>query len=269
MSLCRSRAFLITWAATLFLGLAGCRNTPRRLAPPDLKDDFGSSLETQPITAESVSEKQMLHRRWQLEVKPRVSIPTGFFEDNGFEIGPGIGVKAQIETEKNLFVGFEFDYGTWRQGDGIKDPLGSPTSLAGVKPDQFYDDVERFDFLLAVDYDWTLAKNFITRGDPLKLRFGGGLGATLVEGDVDPFLDEQFKAAGSDIEIVPFVGLLARLAVGLRWQVHDNVIVFIESSYDLVAPFTMEVRINRDRSEVDGNIDFGSINFATGVAFEF
>jgi len=59
------------------------------------------------------------------------------------------------------------------------------------------------------------------------------------------------------------------LGTGLRFQLAEHVILFTEASYDFVAPFNIEVRINRERSQVDGDIDFGAINLGAGIAFEF
>lgn len=266
---CRSSTALYSWIPFVLLALVGCESTPRQIDPPDLKDDFGASLERQPITAESVGEREMLHRRWQLDLKGQAAIPTGFFQDNGFEVGPSAGVKVAIEVEKNLFVGIDFDWANWKQKDGVSSSLSSPSTLSGVTPDQLFEDLDRYNFLLSVDYDWTIARSFIVDKHPLKWRLGLGVGGTLIEGNVDATLDRQVKAAGSELDIVPYVGFCARFGTGLRWQASDSVILFTQASYDLVYPFTMEVRIDRNRSEVDGDIDFGSINLGAGIAFEF
>ncbi|HZN60707.1 MAG TPA: hypothetical protein VFD71_21715 [Planctomycetota bacterium] len=262
----RSRA----WLPMVLLGfVAGCAGAPRQIEPPERKDDFGDTLETQPITAETVSETQMLHRRWQLELKGQASIPTGFFAANDFDAGPSAGAKVSIETAKNLFVGVDFDWAQWKQNNGVGDALANPTDLENAKPDQLYDKVDRYEVLLAIDYDWTIAKSFIGERSPLIWRFGLGLGGGVFRGDVDPALKQQTQAAGSDIEIVPLVAFVGRLGTGLRFQLAEHVILFTEASYDFVAPFNIEVRINRERSQVDGDIDFGAINLGAGIAFEF
>lgn len=268
MSQCRSSTAVLPWIPIVLMAALGCESTPRRIDPPDLKDDFGASLDTQPITAESVGEREMLHRRWQIDLKGQAAIPTGFFQDNGFEIGPSVGFKAAIETEKDLFIGIDFDWARWKQKDGVSSALSNPSSLAGITPDQLYEDLDRYNVLLSADYDWTIARSFMAEKHPLKWRFGLGLGGTLIEGNVDSALKRQISAAGSEIDIVPFVGFCARIGTGLRWQAAENVILFTQASFDFVYPFKIEVR-NPTRSEVDGDIDFGSINLGAGIAFEF
>jgi len=266
-----SRLSLVPFAvaAVLSATTTGCQQTPRRIDPPNLEDHFGGRLESQPITAESVGEREMLHRRWQLELKAQAAIPTGFFQSNGFDVGPSLGLKTSIETEKDLFIGLDFDWATWEQKDGVESLLDDPASLSGVEPDQLFEDLDRYNILLAIDYDWTIARSLLARNDPLKWRFGIGLGATVIEGHIDEELEDQVKAAGSDIDIVPYFGFCARFGTGLRWQLTDNVILFSQATYDFVYPFEMQVRLNRNRSEVDEDIDFGSVNLGAGVAFEF
>ncbi|MBI4605785.1 MAG: hypothetical protein HY721_27785 [Planctomycetes bacterium] len=259
----------LAWIPIVLVASLGCETAPQRLEPPELKDDFGSSLETRPITEESVGETQMLHRRVQLELKGAAAIPTGFFQDNGFEVGASAGAKGEIELVKDFFLGLSFDYVTMEQGDGVSDVLSNPLSLSGVEPDQLYDTIDRYNFLAVADYDWTLARSFLVEKAPLKFRLGGGLGATVVDGEVDSSLEDQIKAAGGDIETVPYVGFLARASAGVRWQVLPTMLLFAEVSLDFVYPFEIEIRLNRVRSTVDGDIDFGSVNLGGGVAFEF
>lgn len=256
------------WAPLVLLAVAGCESVPHELDPPEQKDDFGAELDTREINAETVGETQMLHRRTQIEVKALAAIPTGFFEDNSFDVGYGGGFKASIETKKSFYVGVSFDYVYMEQGDGVSS-VSDPTGLSDVKPDQLYDHLDRYSFLVTGDYDWTLAKSFLAEKAPLMLRLGGGLGAIIVDGDVDSFLEEQVSAAGSSIDTVPFVGFLGRLAIGLRWQFHHSMILFAEAGYDFVAPFEIEIEAAGTRATVEGDIDFGAINLGAGLTFEF
>jgi hypothetical protein len=155
------------------------------------------------------------------------------------------------------------------QEKGIKDIVGSSGSLADAEPDQNYEELEKFDFLLTLDRDFQVSRNFLVENCPLLFRLGSGLGVTLIEGKEDPFRKNQARVSGGSFDIEPFVGFLARFGIGLRWQVHDNVVPFVEASYNLVYPFEIEVRENRERRSVDGDIDFGTILIGGGVAFEF
>ena len=78
----------------------------------------------------------MLHRRTQFEIWSGAVIPTGFFASNSFEVGPGAGFKASIETSKDLFVGVEFDWANWQQGEGASKFSENPDALANLRPDQ-------------------------------------------------------------------------------------------------------------------------------------
>ena len=269
MSLCRRCSQALLWVPIVLLSVLGCESAQRRLEPPEWRDDFGSSLDTAPITDRSVAETQMLHRRTQLEVWSGAVIPTGFFASNSFEVGPGAGFKASIETSKDLFVGVEFDWANWQQGDGASSVSGSPGALASLRPDQLFDELNRFNMLLVSDYDWMITKSFIEEDKPLKLRLGGGLGATVIDGTVDSFLESQAVAAGGSLSIPTQTFFLARIAASLRWQLDDNLLVFTSLDYDFVAPFGINEERNANRNEVSGDIDFGSISLGCGVVFEF
>lgn len=264
---CRSSTRVLSWIPFALAALVSCQSSPQRLDPPDLKDDFGDALEHQPITAETVGEREMLHRRWQLDLKGQAVFPTGFFQSNNFEIGPSFGFKAAIETEKDLFIGIDFDWARIEQKDGIGGV--SPSQLGSAEPDQLFDHFDRYNVLLSANYDLTIAKSFMVDKHPLKWRFGVGIGGTLIDGTVDSDLKDQFSASGQTIKLQPYAGFCARFGTGLRWYLTESTILFSEVSYDFVYPFTMEVVINRDRSEVDGDIDFGAVNLGLGVAFEF
>ena len=263
MSLCRRCSQALLWVPIVLLSVLGCESAQRRLEPPEWRDDFGSSLETDPITDRSVAETQMLHRRTQLEVWSGAVFPTGFFANNSFEVGPGVGFKASIETSKNLFVGVEFDWANWQQGDGAtKDDT---EGLESLRPDQLFDELNRFNMLLVSDYDWMITKSFIEEGKPLKLRLGGGLGATVIDGSIDP----DIQVPDSTVSIPTQTFFLARIAASLRWQLNDDILVFTSLDYDFVAPFGINVERNANRNEVSGDIDFGSISLGCGVVFEF
>lgn len=266
---CRSCLRARAWVPFVLLSVLGCESGPQRIDPPELKDDFGGSLEPKPITEESVGETQMLYRRSQFELRGMAVVPTGFFEKNDFDVGVGGGMKAALEMSKNFFLGFSFDYMALEQGKGVADVVNSPNGLLNLRPDQLYDNIERFNFLFVGDYDFTLAKSFIGDKTPLKLRLGGGLGATLIDGDVDSFLEDQIAAAGSTVDTVPYVGFLGRLGIQLRWQLHQNVLLMTGVEYDFVYPFEIEIKVDRQRSTVNGDIDFGSINLGAGIVFEF
>ncbi|HVR75129.1 MAG TPA: hypothetical protein VMT52_12385 [Planctomycetota bacterium] len=268
MSLSRSRGLSLA-VLPLVVTVIGCVSTVKPLDPPEHRDDFGIPTESQPITAESVSETQMLHRRTQIEVKGHAVIPTGFFQSNSFEVGPGVGMKAGIEVAKDFFANFSFDYAHITQGDGVSQVVSDPNSLGGIEPDQLYEEFHRYNFLIGLDHDWTVAKSFLNDNSPLKLRFGGGAGLTVIEGEVDSFLKSQIEAGGSSIKIVDYYGFLLRLSGSVRWEVTDQFILFAEAGYDLVAPFTIEIKSGGQRSEVDGDVDFGSINIGAGIAFQF
>jgi hypothetical protein len=208
----------------------------------------------------------MLHRRTQFEVWGGAVIPTGFFADNSFETGPGAGFKASIETSKDLWVGVEFDWANWQQRDGASRNLAN---LATLRPDQHFDELNKFNALLVSDYDWTIAKSFIEEDKPLKVRLGGGVGATVIDGTIDPFLESRAQATGASLSIPTQTLFLARIAASLRWQLTDTFILFTEANYDFVAPFTINEKRNGNRNELSGDIDFGSISLGAGVAFEF
>jgi len=269
MSLCRRCSRVLLWASIVLLPALGCERTQRRLEPPEWRDDFGSSLDTDPISERSVAEGQMLHRRTQFEIWSGAVIPTGFFETNRFATGPGAGFKASIETSKDVFVGIEFDWTRWEQDEGVSTLVGDPPALAGLNPDQLFDQLDRFNVLLVSDYDWTITKSFIQEDKPLKVRLGGGLGATVVDGSIDPLLESQAEATGGTLSIPTQTYFLARIAASLRWQLNDNFLVFTSVDYDFVAPFKTDIEINKERSEVSGDIDFGSVSLGAGVVFEF
>lgn len=265
MSLSSSRGLSLA-VLPLVVTVIGCVSTVKPLDPPEHRDDFGIPTETQPITSESVSETQMLHRRTQIEVKGHAVIPTGFFQSNSFEVGPGVGMKAGIEVAKNFFANFSFDYAHITQGDGVSEVSpGNPAALGDIEPDQFYKELHRYNFLIGLDHDWTIAKSFITDSSPLKLRLGGGAGLTVIEGELDSLL----KASDPSMRIIDYYGFLLRLGGSVRWEVTDQFILFAEAGYDLVAPFTIEIKQSGQRSELDGDIDFGSINIGAGIAFQF
>jgi hypothetical protein len=211
----------------------------------------------------------MLHRRTQVELKAGSAIPVGLVQQNHFEPGPFLGIKGEIEVAKNLFLGVSFDWAHSRQSRGVNQLIGDPTTLAGVEPDQLFKSFDRYTWLGLFDYDVPLTKDFIVEKSPLLFRFGLGLGAMLIDSEEDDFLKNQIAAAGSEIKINPYVGFVARPGVSFRWQVWEHGLVFVEACMDIVTPHRISVKINRQNSEVAGDIDFSSINLTAGWAFEF
>lgn len=269
MSFCRSCAHALLWVPIVIFSLAGCATSGGGVESPTYQDDFGERLSTQPITPETVSEEQMFHQRSQVELKVGSSVPVGLFASNNFDPGPMVGIKGEIEAAKNLFLGISFDWAHSDQSKGVTQLIGDPTTLAGVTPDQLFKEYDRYTLLALFNYDVPLTKEFIAEKCPLLFRFGAGAGLMVVDSVEDPFLKDQIAAAGSEIKINPYYGFVFRPDVSLRWQVWEHGLVFLEASLDIVTPNSISVKINRQNSDVNGNIDFSSVNLAVGWAFEF
>src|SRR5262245_10527162 len=260
MSVRRSRSS----ALFLILAAVGCAGAPQRFEAQQGLDDFGEPLETGPINEQTVGESQMLHRRWQLELRGGLKAPAPIVESNEFETGPLLGVKADIEVTKNLFFGLTFDWTYQGVDQGVSTLVDDPRALAGATPDQLFDHIHRYNLLANFDYDVVLVPDTIGPNRPLIFRFGAGLGAVLVNGIEDP---------QTTFDIEPYYGFLARPAVGLRWQFLDSMLLFGELSYDFVAPYSIDAKFQTssgsDRAKVDGDIDFSAVNLIAGLAFEF
>ena len=299
MSLRRARLRAPLWLPCTLCVLAGCAGTEYRLTPalaqvpamqgialrspgvqgplmqsPIVQSPVAYSIAMQaddeidnasgepPITESSVHRDMMLRRRAQVEVKVGTSVPVGLFEDNEFEPGIFLGAKATVEGAKNIFFGLSFDYSRNTVDQGVSALVNDPSSLPGVTPDQLYDSINRYNTLITFDHDVVLMEDTIGENSPLTFRWGAGVGVSVIDGDEDPNVG---------FEIKPYAGFLFRPALGLRWQIHDGGLIFLDTSLDLIFPH--EIRADPagpdDSATIDGDIDFSAINIAVGYAFEF
>jgi hypothetical protein len=225
-------------------------------------DDIDNALGEPAITERTVGRDLMLRRRAQVELKVGASVPVGLFEDNEFEPGIFLGAKASVEGAKNIFFGISFDYSRNTVDEGVSALANDPSSLPGVTPDQLYESINRYNTLILFDHDIVLVEDTIAENRPLILRWGAGVGVSVIDGKEDPNVG---------FEIKPFVGFLFRPALGLRWQIHDRGLIFAETSIDFIFP--NEIRADPagpdDSATIDGDIDFSAVNIAVGYAFEF
>jgi hypothetical protein len=245
------------WALLVTFAGQGCESTPRRVEPPTHRDDFGEPLDEAPITEESVAETQMLGGgRGQVEIRGGIVVPV----ESNFEVGPGLGIKGELEVFKKLFMGLSFDWSHHEADEQIKDSVvnGDVGELLGADPTELFESLDRYNILAVVDYDYGLTKNFF-------FRFGLGVGLAMVFGDegdnADSFVD--------DYEIEPFFHVLVRPAIDFRYKVWEHGYIAVQASYDFIPQDQIEVHFLKEDSEVDEDINFSSFNLSLAWVFEF
>jgi len=246
-----------TWIGAVVV-FAGCTQAPRMEDPssPTPATDFVDDTYSDPITVDSVSETMMLHRRFRVMPYGGVFLPT-----SDFDPGPMAGVKASVETVKNVFWGLSFDWGA----QDIETPVSSLSSsdLAKTSPAQWFKSIERWNMLINLEYEWLVEKDFLVEKAPLSLELGLGLGASMITNEEDPLI----KEAGTDIET--YVGFLMRPQVDLLWEFERNFGVFLGVGYDFIYPDRIDVRVGgQDRTVSDG-IWFNTFYFRLGLVVDF
>ena len=216
-------------------------------------DDFGDPIASE----EDVDEKEFLrqymtHRRAQAEIRGTVGLPL----DNAFELAYGAGAKFEIEMFKNLFTGVEIDY--FEQDVDSATGLGNLASREAI---DFYDSLERYNFLVVFDYDFPLAVPSDDIGE-LTIRIGLGLGLAVIQG-------EENQSALQDFEVENVYSFLAQPSVETRWRVWEHGHVVAGVSYNYVAENRIQIDTAGDRREVDDDIQFDTFNLYVGFAFEW
>lgn len=255
---CRLQAYANVWVAVLFSTLVGCAAPPRQLEPARYTDDFGETMDTELITEESVGATQMLHQRARLEPYARAVIPF----DSNFDPGSAIGFKAQIEVQKHLFIGFNFDWVHLESDDDISDAVNNG-NLLSVDATEFYESMDRFNILAGFDYEFELTDAFIKPDKALTLDLGLGAGLTIITGD------EADSAFISSFDLEPFFSFILRPSATLNWHVTENGFWTLGASFDWVPEGNIDIDFLGERSQVDDDIDFSSFNIGMGFQFIF
>lgn len=231
-------------------GVAGCQT------PPPL-----GGFETMEEVIEREQESRMIHRRVNIDIKGG-----GFFPiDSDFDPGPLIGFKGQIEGYKNLYFGIEYNFITQDIGDTVEDFLrdfqnGDPTAerkALSADPEQWFESLDRHEILFGFDYDIPFDRGpFVPR-----FRFGAGIGAVIFDGDL--ISDDAF---GPELDDRTFVGFLFRPSAGFRFPVHENVVLFLEGSFDLIPPLDVTVNLDRNRTRLTDKVNFMGGSIAAGIS---
>jgi hypothetical protein len=208
----RSGKHLSILAFSALLALQGCRSTSDRLAMFRDEDDFG--LGGRDLDAETVQMSDMLRQRAFIDLKAGLLLPFDVFQpSDDLQTGEALalGTKFGFEAFKNLYFHIAFDY--------AKQNVDAPADPLFATPIQNMEDFRRYNFLLGFDYDIPLWD------DPMAMLFRFGASAGLVI--VDPM--ERF---GTKLDSV--YNFVFRPAIGLRFPVHQNVLIFTEATYDLI-----------------------------------
>jgi len=258
------RALVLAGVPLVLLVMCGCATGPKPSDMPESpaaplpQDDFGEELDSPPITEESISETMMMKRHAQVEVFGGVAVPV----TGNFELGPVFGIKGQIEALKNVYWGISFDWTELTVGDQVSD-LGT-IDIESADPDQWFERADKYNFLLTLDYDIPLSKDFLGKNKPLDFRVGLAPGATIIMGEEDSLI----KSSGYQIE--PFYGFLLRTGVSLRWEFVQHFLVTFGIGYDYVYPNTVEVQTpDGSTRALSGDIDFGNLLFLGGISARF
>jgi len=237
--------------------LAGCNTAPQRITAAAHTDDFGSEVAgNEDVTIETVQRNQLMHQRAQVEVRLGPSFPFDLFDPgrdarddndpaeffNTFE-GWAIGVKGALEAYKNVFWGVAFDYSNQNIAELS---LGVDEQINAV------DSYDRFTFLGTFDYDIPLSES----ADALVIRLGLGVGIVVFK-----FEDDGLA------EIEDIYQIVFRPAVGLRYPIHENAVVFTELSYDIVPDKSLGTSESQGISGERAVLSSGAI--WVGVAFQW
>jgi hypothetical protein len=230
------------------LFLAGCNTTPPQISSAKRADDFGAEITADDeINIETVQRNQMLHQRAQVELRLGPTFPFDIFDPSREArtdgVSFGIGAKASLETQKNVFWGFAIDY----QSQEIENlPEGLNEQINTVS---YYD---RFAFLGTFDYDIPVTE----APDALIIRLGLGIGLVV------------FKFEDDDLgQIEDVYQILFRPAVGVRYPVHENIVIFTEFAYDLIPDKRLGTKEDQGISGKRPVLSSGAIWF--GAAFEW
>ena len=259
MFLRRSCALSFGWCLLVGLFLAGCNVTPGEVQSGGRtrSDDFGAEIAAdEEINVETVGRNQTLHQRSQVEIRVGPSFPFDLFEpsresrvDNdraelfgSFE-GWTVGTKGSIETQKDVFWGFAFDYS-----------YQNVENLALIVDEQInaVSAYDRFNFLGTFDYDlpmWEAADAPIVR-----LGFGIGLSVFKFEDDGIAELEDLYQ-------------IVFRPSVGVRYPIEENMLLFTELSYDIVPDKSIGTTESQGISGDRPVLSSGALWF--GFAFEF
>ena len=234
-----------------FLALAttGCNTTGS--APIESRthvDDWGGDIDDDsPITLEQIQQQEMLHQRAQFELRAGPTFPFDLFDPGGdplTDISFVIGGKGSIEVAKNLYFSISADWSNLE--------VEEESSPAQREPIQNIEDYDRVSVLGGMDYDIPLGDT----PDSLLLRLGFGIGAAIILPD----------SVDSAQEVQEIYQVLFRPAIGLRWPIADNWLLFGEAYYDIVPQ--RDIETTQDLT-IGGNDDaiFGSGSLIFGVSF--
>lgn len=249
----------LTWVPLAIVLVAGCQTRGEVQGDQRFEDDFGTELEAPPITAASVSESMMLHRRARFEPLIGVAVPVF----GNFDPGPMAGVRGEMEAVKDIFWGISFDWVHNEVGEGVDDILASGGSLASADADQWYESIDRYNLLITLSYDTVLERDFLGKGTPLSLRIGLGLGTAIVLANDDPAI------ARRGYHVFDYYGFLARPEVDLHWQILDWGRIVFGIGYDFVYPNWIEARVDGQVKSLDGDVNFDTFFARLGFMFEF
>jgi hypothetical protein len=253
---CRLWILPAAWVSFSLAALSGCGGR-QRLEPEPPLDHFGAEF-GDPITEESVSETQMLGRRTQLQLFSRAYIPV----ESDFEVAGGVGLKAEIEVAKNLYMGMSFDWLRMFTKDRISD-IDNPGELLSAEPAQLFSKLDRYNFLFLFDYDIPLARHFLGDDRPLNFRLGTGVGMLYIDGDA---AESDFI---SSFDIEPYAAFLLRPSLEFVWAFSEVVHLSLGMSYDFTPEGTIDIEFLGERSEVDEDINFSTFNVGAGLVFEW
>ncbi len=215
-----------------------------------------------------LGQNEMLHQRAIVDLKANFLVPL----DTDFDIGVGPSIKGELEVYPNLFMGLELGYMTQNTDEDASDVLAqfrsNPNSQAALNAaanldaEQWMESFDRFNILFLFDYDipfWEEDPNA-----PI-FRFGVGLGAVIITAEEVP-ADTFAESFDSRV----FTQFLARPSVGIRYPVHENILLFGELALDLIPSDNMSVSgplFDSDRTDLDGQVNFSGLNLGFGIAF--
>jgi hypothetical protein len=249
----------LTWVPLAMTLIVGCQSHPEVQEDQKFEDDFGTELESPPITAASVSESEMLHRRARLEPLIGVAVPVV----GNFDPGIMAGVRGELEAFKNIFWGVSFDWVHSEVGTGVSDILDSGGSLEAADADQWYESADRYNLLINLSWETPIERDFLGKDQPLLLRLGLGLGTAIVVGNDDPAI------ARLGYHVFDYFGFVARPEVDLHWKVLDWGRLVFGIGYDFVYPDWIGARIDGEEKTVDGDVDFSAFFARLGFICEF